>query len=160
MENTNAEEENSDAAAYGLVALCDSNFDDGAENQVTEETVETSQIVSELGDINAVQLYLQNIQQQQIFQQQLQNNENNSGEGSTTQPANLDNENSHIIEFDAATAIAIVQESDGTGDNIDIDIQSRLQAVAEAIEKSGVKVKVESETFLYCFSFIICYNVR
>ena len=152
MENTNVEEENSDAAAYGLVALCESNFDDGSENQVTEETVETSQIVSELGDINAVQLYLQNIeQQQQIFQQQqqLQNNENNSGDGTQT---DLDNENSQIIEFDAATAIAIVQEGDGTGDETDIDIQSRLQAVAEAIEKSGVKVKVESKKSLFYYN--------
>ena len=147
MENTNLDEENSDAAAYGLVALCDSNFDDGTENQVSEETVETSKIVSELGGINAVQLFIQNIQQQQsIFQQQqqLQKNEANDYESGDGSQLDLENEKSQIIEIDAATAIAIVQESGGTEENSGIDIQS-LQAVAEAIEKSGVKVKVEGK---------------
>ena len=164
MENTNLEEENSDAAAYGLVALCDSNFDNETENQVSEESVETSEIVSELGGINAVQLFIQNIQQQQqehLFQKQQQLHSNNEAvnagilESASTDENHLsqseiENGNSQFIEFDPATAIAIVQEGDGSTPEgaTEIDIQS-LQAVAEAMEKSGVKVKVESKTIFF-----------
>jgi len=168
MESTNVEEESPDAAAYGLVALCDSNFEVN-ENQISEETVvETSDnIVTDLSDVNAVQFLLQNIQEQQqqqheyaALQQQQQQQQHHQQQivvqEESVQPEITmeeqigveENQESQLLEFDNS-AIAIVQSEDGTQE--EIDIQS-LQAVAQAMEKSGVKVKVESKKVISLFT--------
>ena len=67
MDNTNIEEANSDAAAYGLVALCDQPYDE-INTQFSEEVVETSgQVVAaEIVDNTSVKIFVQNIGQPEI----------------------------------------------------------------------------------------------
>lgn len=62
MDDTNVEEESSDAAAYGLVALCDQTFE-GVNEQCTEEVVETSgQVVAaEINENSSVKIYFQHV---------------------------------------------------------------------------------------------------
>ena len=165
MESTNIEEENSDAAAYGLVALCDSNFD-GTDSQISEETVETSeQIASAINPTgNPVQFFeippqIQDEQQQlqiedshqqhTIILQQEDAADVNQNNTEVEEVSMEETDNSELLKFDAST-IAFVQQQVSDGNVVgeegssEIDIQS-LQAVAEAMEKSGVKVKVESK---------------
>ena len=115
-----------------------------------------------MSDVNAVQFLLQNIQEQEqqqheyaALQQQQQivvqeeSVQHVDDEVTIEEQIGIEeNEESQLLEFDNS-AIAIVQSEDGTQEAI--DIQS-LQAVAQAMEKSGVKVKVEgkiSSSFYY-----------
>lgn len=169
MENTNVEEESSDAAAYGLVALCDHGYE-VLGGQLSEEIVETTdQIVTQDVDENTVKILIQNIDDD-VHQGNVggdggadQNNDtanfetstkdgmecedlNNGNELSTPNVAsvaaavNFSGSQNAAIQFDGVTpTIAYVQGECANENEIDV---SNLQAVAAAIERaSGIKIE-------------------